>query len=265
MPPSISVRAGHPGDGAPARTWAVAAEEGPVAYAWCSEDDTLHVEVDDRVDDRPMLVAALVGALAAEGGRRPRRWFARGARREDHAVAAALGFAATRELWQMRRPLPLDEAAAGRHKRHPIEWRPFVPGQDEAAWLEVNNRAFARHPDQGGQTLERLAALEAEPWFDPGGFLLHEHDGRVDGFCWTKVHVDADPPLGEIFVIGVDPDAHGQGLGRALVEAGLAWLHGAGLGVGMLYVDADNTPAVRLYRDLGFVTVSRDVVFAAPD
>lgn len=262
MPPTISVRSGRPGDGSSARTWAEAADGHQIGYAWCSDDDTLHVEVDDSVDDRPALVAALVGALAAEGGGAPRRWFSRGRRPGDDAVAAALGFVSVRELWQMRRPLPLVQPPAGPNDRPPIEWRPFVPGRDEAAWLEVNNRSFARHPDQGSQTLERLTALEAEPWFDPEGFLLHERDGRLDGFCWTKVHADADPPLGEIFVIGVDPSAHGAGLGRALVVAGLQWLHSAGLGVAMLYVDADNMAAVRLYRDLGFVTVSRDVVYA---
>jgi mycothiol synthase len=185
----------------------------------------------------------------------PARWVY-GATDEDDRAAARDGLHQVRELWQMRRPLPveIDLAAA----TPPIATRPFVVGHDEEAWLRVNNRAFAGHPDQSGWTTEVLAGRMAEDWFDPAGFLLHESpDGELDGFCWTRVHPAAppDPAMGEIYVIGVDPSAHGRGLGRALVLAGLAHLVAArGMAVGMLYVEADNTAAVALYEKLGFAT-----------
>jgi mycothiol synthase len=252
MSRTISVHHAGPAGTGPGLTWAQAEDQGTLGYAWITEDGSLRLVLDDT-SDQPGLARGLVDTLASETGQVVRRWTVPGAGPDDALVAAALDLVSTRELWQMRRPLPLAHEGT-------LDWRPFVPGEDEEAWLTVNNRSFADHRDQGGQTLADLLALEAQPWFDPAGFLLHEEDGRLDGFCWTKVHADADPPLGEIYVIGVDPDRHGRGLGRALVLAGLDWLHGAGLRVGMLYVDADNTPAVHLYRELGFVTVSRDVV-----
>jgi mycothiol synthase len=191
------------------------------------------------------LLAELVGQVAAAGGGPVQRWIDAG----DEAAAAscaALGLRAERDLWQMRRRLPLPERAE-------LVTRSFRPGEDDEAWLAVNNAAFAWHPEQGGWTLDDLHARLDEPWFDPEGFLLHESGGELVGFCWTKVHERARPPLGEIFVIGVHPGAHGRGLGRSLTLAGLDHLQRRrGLDWGMLYVDAANEPAVGLYRDLGF-------------
>jgi mycothiol synthase len=166
----------------------------------------------------------------------------------DDATDALLrnaGFARWRDLHQLRRPLPIDAA-------DDLDTRAFVPGQDEAAWLEVNNRAFAWHPEQSDWSLDELCAREADDWFDPEGFLLHEIDGTLAGFCWTKVHAATDPPLGEIYVIGVDPAFQGRGLGKSLTLAGLRYLAAQGVITAMLYVESDNEPALALYDRLGF-------------
>lgn len=199
---------------------------------------------DERLDEGQRLVAAVLDEVGRSGGGPVNLWVPRPTERDD-ALATSAGMGRGRELFQMRRPLPVGEA-------FDVDVRPFRVGEDEDAWLEVNNRAFAAHPEQGAWDAATLHAHLKEPWFDPEGFLLHERDGRLAAFCWTKVHADETPAMGEIFVIAVDPDFHGAGLGRALTLAGLDHLAGRGLAVGMLYVDTTNHPALALYERLGF-------------
>jgi mycothiol synthase len=199
---------------------------------------------------------ALLDTLAARAGSGVRVW-AHGDLPAAAALARSAGWSRVRALWQMRRsladPLPEVPLPSG------VTLRTFVVGKDEDAWLEVNGRAFAHHPEQGAWTATDLAMREQEPWFDPSGFFLAERDGRVVGFHWTKVHPD---PIGEVYVVGVDPSAQGGGLGRALTVAGLRYLRSRGLADVMLYVDEDNRAAVKTYTGLGFTRWAVDVMYA---
>lgn len=193
------------------------------------------------------LLEQLRDGIATAGGGRVSWWVE--ASDDRHVEAArSIELVPEREVLQMRRPLPADPP-------RDLTLRGFVAGTDDEAWLDVNNRAFAWHPDQGGWELTTLHDRLAEPWFDPAGFLIYEDpvDGRMAGFCWTKVHESTDPLVGEIYVIGVDPSYAGRGLGRELTLAGLDHLHRIrGAEIGMLYVEHDNEAAVRLYERLGF-------------
>lgn len=161
----------------------------------------------------------------------------------DDAAARRFGFEPHRDLWQLRCELPAEPSG--------LRTRAFTP-DDLDEFVSVNNRAFHWHPEQGGLTAADVRDRMAEPWFDADGFRLHHRDGRLAGFCWTKVHADHHPPLGEIYVIAVDPDFAGRGLGRPMTLAGLEWLSGRGLTVGMLYVESDNHPANAVYERIGF-------------
>ncbi|MFI6242237.1 mycothiol synthase [Micromonospora sp. NPDC050795] len=199
------------------------------------------------------------GVLASATG--PLRAWAHGDHPSAAALAVDLGFARARVLWQLRRPLaaPLGEP------RLPdgVALRAFRPGADDAAWLALNARAFAEHPEQGRWTSDDLRVRLAEPWFDPAGFLLAEETatGRLLGFHWTKVHErPGSARIGEVYVLGVEPTAHGGGLGRALTTAGLAHLRDKrGLDRVMLFVDDSNTGAVALYERLGFARWSAHI------
>jgi len=190
---------------------------------------------------------ALVGAALGDAPARVTAWS-----HVDHPAAArlaeAFGFEATRALWVMSREAgPVDVPAV-----EGITIRGYRD-TDADEVVRVNAEAFAHHPEQGGLTRDGLEERKAQPWFDPAGFFVavRREDGRLVGFHWTKVH-DADPPYGEVYVVGVSPRAQGGGLGRRLTLTGLQHLASRGLEEVLLYVEADNAPAVAVYRRLGF-------------
>jgi mycothiol synthase len=243
----------------------------PVAYAQISRgNDAYAFELVVHPHHRyematigPELIEAAVDVVAGDGGGRVNWWVFEPTSAHD-ALAAATHMARGRTLFQMRRRLPTGLDVS-------IETRPFAPGTDDEAWLRVNNRAFAGHGEQGGWTAATFHQRQQEPWFDPEGFrvldAVDDHGvERMAGFCWTKVHPPGetdDAEVGEIYVIAVDPDFHGRGLGAQLTLAGLDHLARRSIETAMLYVDADNTPAVGLYRQLGFSVHSTNAAFVA--
>jgi mycothiol synthase len=197
-------------------------------------------------------------------------------------LAARTGFTKSRGLHQMwvrlAGDLPAVELPAG------VRLRTFLPDLDDAEWLAVNGAAFVDLPDQGDMTQTDLTERKSQKWFDPSGFLLAvDESDHILGFHWTKVHElpSAELPqstaheghshdhakpaghghVGEVYVVGVDPSQQGRRLGRALTLAGLHHLQRAGLLDVMLYVDEDNTAAVRLYQALGFSTQRTDIEY----
>jgi mycothiol synthase len=175
------------------------------------------------------------------------------------AVAHQLGLERGRDLLHMRVQLPLEHDTA---LPDGIRIRAFEPGRDEDAWLDLNNRAFAEHPEQGGWDRETLERRMAEPWFDPEDLLLAvDEDGALAGSNWTKL--DRERGIGEIYVIAVDPSRHSAGLGKALSVAGLVHMAENGMREGSLYVDSANEKALAMYRAIGFQEHHLDRAYAA--
>ncbi|MCQ9371116.1 mycothiol synthase [Corynebacterium sp. 35RC1] len=128
-------------------------------------------------------------------------------------------------------------------------------------WLEANNQAFSWHPEQGGWDLQRLDTAIDTEWFSAKDvlFLLDESQNLV-GFHWTK-QVQGAP--GEVYVVGLADSGRGKGLGTPLVAAGLKHLAEQGNTAVILYVEADNAPAVAAYQRLGFSVSQRHCLYGA--
>ena len=211
----------------------------------------------------------LVAEVLRAGGPGTRVW-AHGNSPAAVAVAHRLGLVAARELLQLRRSLTTPElpdvvVPDG------VSLRTYRGPEDDAELLRVNAAAFEWHPEQGSWTEHEIAERRAEPWFDPEGLFLafptaaDADADRLLGFHWTKMHApeNGNPALGEVYVVGIDPDAQGRGLGRVLTLAGLHHLRDRGPATVLLYVEGDNTAALRTYGRLGFERFHVDVAYAA--
>jgi mycothiol synthase len=268
--------------------------------------DPAEVVVDPAARGRGLGTALVRAAIARQGA-----VWAYGDLPAAARVAQRLGLVRGRVLLQLRRHRDAGAAVPPPTLPAGITLRTFIPGRDEAAFLGVNARAFAWHPEQGRLDLAGLQAEMAQPWFDPAGFFLAVRGEEVIGFHWTKVHpVDPTPagaapapaadhgppggggaggptadtsaadtsaadaswaaapggrdPIGEVYVIGVDPDAGVRGLGTPLTAAGLRHLEDRGIGTVMLYVEGDNEKALRLYEQFGFAPHLANVVYSTP-
>jgi mycothiol synthase len=255
----------------------VAVEHGAAVVGAGDREFELVVDPDARGHGRG---TALVEAVLAAHPAVEFAW-AHGDHPASRALAARFGFEPVRTLLQLRaevdpdgsprdalrapqgaaatphpeNPFPEEGAKRPSRREPPRHITPFRPGTDDAAWLALNARAFADHPEQGRLTQRDLDDRKAEAWFDPGDFLLLRDDETMIGFCWLKV----EGSIGEFYAVGIDPDRQGEGLGRVLMDAGLAQLAERGIRTAALYVEADNTPALALYRRYGFTQHTIDV------
>jgi len=238
----------------------------------------LHLDVTDSVAGPAVEVAVLPSARGqgiatslvrqAEGltHGQPIRLWAHGTGTTAHQLAHALGYHKVRELWQMRRSLfaALPELTTPNE----ITLRTFEVGRDEDAWVALNAHIFSAHPEQGSWTRDDLAIRMSEAWFDPQGFFLATNaSGDIVGYHWTKVHGGhrhgdhQHPEIGEAYVLGVLSEYQGKGLGKALTVKGLEYLRDQGVPAVMLYVEAENAGAIKLYESVGFTHWDTDVMF----
>lgn len=131
---------------------------------------------------------------------------------------------------------------------------------DVARVRELRLRALESDPDAFGETLERARTRpEADyaEWIespDNGMFVAADADGSLVGMAvGAPAPVDDRPRPAALFAMWVAPEARGQGVGGALVEAVEGWARSKGYARIGLGVASTNEPAIRLYARLGFV------------
>ncbi|MDA3146421.1 mycothiol synthase [Leucobacter sp. UCMA 4100] len=124
--------------------------------------------------------------------------------------------------------------------------------------IGVNARAFASHPEQGQLTLAEFEQTTCEAWFDPKDLFLVYEGETLLAFSWIKTTRSVSGAVEtELYVIGVDPEAAGRGLGTTLLGITMARMAEHRPERVTLYVEGDNEPALALYRHALFTTALR--------
>ena len=82
-----------------------------------------------------------------------------------------------------------------------------------------------------------------------------EDDGTVVAFMAVTLHTDDS--MGELWMLAVDPDAQGRGLGTRLTDLATDWMRDAGMRVAMIATGADpgHAPARRTYEKAGYTAL----------
>ncbi|MEM6753712.1 MAG: GNAT family N-acetyltransferase [Cyanobacteria bacterium P01_C01_bin.38] len=77
-------------------------------------------------------------------------------------------------------------------------------------------------------------------------------DGSIVGFVAAKLH--PEDSMGEIYMVAVEPDFQGQGIGSALIEFALDWMKNAGMSIAMVETasDSGHEKARHTYEKVGF-------------
>ena len=244
-----------------------------IGYAHLDQTDLVAGPSVELVVDPSYRGAGVGKALLSEAikicGKTLRLWV-HGEQEAAHNLASSFNFEKIRTVLQMSKSLSDIQPAPVIDKE--IVIRSFLPGIDSKEWLDLNNRVFKDHPEQGGWQISDLNHRLSEEWFDENGFFIVEKNKQVIASTWTKVHGARShdhgseashdhPAIGEIYITAVDPAYAGQGIGKALTITALNYLKYQKLSDAMLYVDAENLAAITLYNSLGFTQSSRDVLY----
>jgi len=137
----------------------------------------------------------------------------------------------------------------------PFELRSLKTGEEEIL-THIQNRSFMDTWGYNPSTNEEIIYRTRLPHRSPGDIILAYDKDKTIGYCWTRVfkgegNSEADA-VGRIYMLGVDPDHRGKGVGSAVLAGGISLLRQRGVDIAKLTVDSENGAALALYRAAGF-------------
>ena len=176
---------------------------------------------------------------------------------EDNVAArgllAKLGFRFVRRFLELRRELSEAHLPAG--EQGGVASRHLQSGEEDKL-AQIQNRSFAGTWGYNPTAVEEIGYRLSLTGRSPQDVILICEGDRPVGYCWTEIDPAETAAMGtnkgRIYMLGVDPDYRGRGIGKRALLAGLAHLKSKGIEVAELTVDSQNAAACALYQSGGF-------------
>ena len=127
-------------------------------------------------------------------------------------------------------------------------------------YRDLRLRALEESPDAFGSTYEHELQQSDEQWATrlaraAGSAqdlpLVAEVDGEPSALAWVRIDEGA-PSVAHLYQMWVAPTRRRHGVGRAMLDAAIAWVRAAGARAMVLDVTCGNDDAVGLYESVGF-------------
>jgi mycothiol synthase len=174
---------------------------------------------------------------------------------EDNTIAKRvlprLGFREVRYFLELR--LPLAEIELPQHPPHPYSSCHLQLGEEEK-FTQLQNRCFAGSWGYNPNTIEEMTYFINLSHRSREDIILIYRGEKPVGYCWTEIDcgLTGGERKGRIYMLGVEPDYRGKGIGKIALLAGLSRLKNKGVQAVELTVDSENEIALALYRSCGF-------------